>query len=183
MIASFLKSYWKPLAIILSVAGTLWIIHHLGYSSGKRDSETTWQMKWDRRDEADRKTEQEQRQRTTEQNNRLSAAQALAASNYLKGVKDGKASADKTIADYRNANLRLQQRFDGLQCISRSVSDPAGTRSVSNAASSCGLSDADVEFLVRFSQRADNVAKQLAAAQKIIADYRAIINGQNKSKK
>lgn len=183
MIATFLKSYWKPLTILLSVSAALWFVHHLGYSSGKADTNSAWQVKWDKRNEADRKAEQEQRQRTTEQNNRLSAAQALAASNYLKGVQDGKTSADKTIADYRNANLRLQQRFDGLQCISRSVSDPAGTRSVSDAASSCGLSDADVEFLVRFAQRADNVAKQLAAAQQIIANYRAIINGQNKSKK
>lgn len=178
MITALLKTYWKPIAFLSVFIVSLWFVHSIGYSSGNADSNTTWQGKWDKRDEEDRKAEQAQLKKTTEQNKRLSAAQALAASNYLKGVQDGKASADKIIADYRNTNLRLQQRFDGLQCVSRSLSDTARTRSVSEAAITCGLSDRDVEFLVRFSQRADDTARQLVAAQQIIRNWKAITDGQ-----
>lgn len=183
MIAAYLKAYWKPLAAFLLVAGSLWLAHHLGYSSGHDASETAWNAKWSARDAADLKADNEQRQHSTEQSNRLAAAQALAAENYLKGVNDGKAAADRTIADYRNANLRLQKRFDGLQCVSRSVSNTSTAGSVSDAASDCGLSDADVEFLIRFAQHADDTAKQLAAAQQIISEWWLIINGENQPKK
>lgn len=145
---------------------------------GSSWTDSGWQTKWANRNAADQEAENARRKQATEAGNRLSAAQAMAAINYLNGVKDGKASADKTIAGYRATNLRLQKRFDGLQCISRSVSDPARAGSLSDAAGACGLSDADVEFLVRFAQRADDTARQLAAAQQIIRDWKAITDGK-----
>lgn len=148
--------------------------------AGNSWSDSHWQTKWNKRDADDAKAEIAQRQDSTEKANRLAAAQALAATNYLNGVKDGKADADRIISDLRTGNRRLQQRFDGLQCISRAVSDSAPSGSVSDAASRCGLSDADVQFLVRFAERADNVARQLTAAQAIIQNYREILNKQGK---
>lgn len=144
--------------------------------SGSAWTDSNWQKKWSKRDTDDGKAEIAQRQDNTDKSNRLAAAQALAAQNYLDGVKDGKAGADKIIADLRTGNRRLQQRFDGLQCVARAVSDSAASGSVSDAASGCGLSNSDVEFLVRFAERADNVARQLIAAQQIILKYQRILN-------
>lgn len=49
--------YWKPLAALLLVAGSLWLAHHTGYSSGYSSgydkADTAWQGKWDKRDLAD----------------------------------------------------------------------------------------------------------------------------------
>lgn len=53
MIAAYLKAYWKPLAAFLLVAGSLWLAHHLGYSSGYGASDTVWSDKWAKRDKAD----------------------------------------------------------------------------------------------------------------------------------
>lgn len=145
---------------------------------GSAWTDSNWQTEWSKRDTDDGKAEIAQRQDSTEKSNRLAAAQALAATNYLNGVKDGKADADRIIADLRTGNRRLQQRFDGLQCVSRTVSGSSSAGSVSDAASGCGLSDTDVQFLVRFAERADNVARQLTAAQVIIRKYQVILSEQ-----
>lgn len=170
----------------LKIVGPIAAVIVFGLVCAWRGSEWTdsnWQTKWSKRDTDDGKAEIAQRQDSTDKSNRLAAAQALAAQNYLNGVKDGKAGADKIIADLRTGNRRLQQRFDGLQCISRTVSSSAAAGSVSDAASDCGLSDTDVEFLVRFAERADNVARQLTAAQQIILRYQSILNQPGKAGK
>ena len=52
-----LKAYWKPLAALLLVVGSLWLAHHTGYSSGYSSgydkADTTWNTKWTARDLAD----------------------------------------------------------------------------------------------------------------------------------
>lgn len=60
------RTYWKPLAALLLVAGSLWLAHHTGYSSGYDKADTAWNDKWNKRDLADLKaakafTEQQRR--------------------------------------------------------------------------------------------------------------------------
>lgn len=64
---AILMAYWKPLAALLLVAGSLWLAHHTGYSSGYDKADTAWQGKWDKRDKDDALA----RQAFTEQQRRI----------------------------------------------------------------------------------------------------------------
>lgn len=64
---ALLKAYWKPLAALLLVAGSLWLAHHAGYSSGYDKADTAWNEKWNKRDLADAQAKQE----FTEQQRRI----------------------------------------------------------------------------------------------------------------
>lgn len=166
---ALLKAYWKPLAALLLVvllcAGSAWMAS--SHTDGK------WQAKWLERDLADKQAELNARKDATEKSNRLAAAQEQAAQAYEKGKQDAQNEANATIAAYRAGTIRLRSQFT---CFNRSVSNATTSTGVSDAARDCGLSERDVEFLVRFAERADKVAHQLKAAQDIIRADRAVMN-------
>lgn len=166
---ALLKAYWKPLAALLLVAVGVLMILWAGYSIADR----SWQAKWQERDLADAKAELDARKDATEKSNRLAAAQEQAAQAYEKGKQDAENEASATIAAYRAGTVRLRQQFT---CFNRSVSNATTSTGISDAARDCGLSKADVEFLIRFAERADKVAHQLKAAQDIIRADRAVIS-------
>lgn len=166
---ALLKAYWKPLAALLLVAVGVLMVLWAGYSIADR----SWQAKWQERDLADKQAELAARKDATEKSNRLAAAQEQAAQAYEKGKQDAQQEADATIAAYRAGTIRLRSQFT---CFNRSVSNATTSTGVSDAARDCGLSERDVEFLIRFAEQADKVAHQLKAAQDIIMADRAVMN-------
>lgn len=172
-IIAFVKAWWREIAIVLVALVVAASLFMAGYN--KADGQ--WQTKWQARDLADAQEEIAARKEATEKSNRLAAAQEQAAQAYEQGKQDAQKEADFTIAAYRAGTIRLRQRF---ACFNRSMSNATTSASVSDAASVCGLSSTDVEFLIRYAERADQVAHQLKAAQDIIRADRDIINGQQK---
>lgn len=117
MIGAFLKAYWKPLAALLLVVGALWLVHHLGYSSGHAAADSVWQGKWNQRDKDDAAARleftQEQRrielarqasidqiQREADEENRKANAARVAA----------QLAAGRLQSGIENAIAQLQQR-------------------------------------------------------------------------
>lgn len=138
-----------------------------GYWSGYRASSKTWQVKWAEQSaltdraialasEGARKDEQQ-------------AAENAAAIDkaYQQGAAHAKATADRIIADLHTGNLKLRQSFTCTISAVDVSSTNSATR-ISDAASTCGLNTADAAFLIRFAERADQVALQLRAAQAFI---------------
>lgn len=168
---ALLRTYWKPLAALLLVvslcAGSAWLAS--SHTDGK------WQTRWQARDLSDAQAEIAARKVATEKSNRLAAAQEQAAQAYEQGKQHAQNEADATIAAYRAGSIRLRAQFT---CFNSSVSNTTTSTGISDAARDCGLSERDVSNLVRLSQRANEVAEQLKAAQDIIRADRAIINGE-----
>lgn len=168
-IIAFVKAYWRVIAGMLVAFLVAAMLVLYGYNK----ADAAWQTKWQARDLDDVQAELAARKDATEKSNRLAAAQEQAAQAYEKGKQDAQQEAESTIAAYRAGTIRLRSQFT---CFNRSMSNATTSASVRDAASGCGLSETDVEFLVRFAERADKVAHQLRAAQDIIRADRDIIN-------
>lgn len=93
---------------------------------------------------------------------------ALIETAHLKDKKDEKAEADRLIAGYRNDVYRLRKRFTSDACGVSDVSRSATAPGQRDGASTFGLQDADVEFLIRFASGADQVADTLRACQAVL---------------
>jgi hypothetical protein len=106
---------------------------------------------------------------------RVAEAAALDA-QYQKELKDAQDTADHTIADLRAGTLSVRKR---LTCASTGLSGtgtgttPGTSASVADAGAAGGLQDADVEFLLREAERADEVTLQLQALQALVRSERA----------
>lgn len=160
-----MKTATETLIALAVVAGV--------FLSGYQYSNHTWQAKWSERDAADAKAKSAALIEAADKNSRIAALQDEAAQAYEKGKQDAQNEANATIAAYRAGTIRLRSQFT---CFNRSVSNATTSTGISDAARDCGLSKADVEFLVRFAERADKVAHQLKAAQDIIRADRAVMN-------
>lgn len=113
-----------------------------------------WTRKWQARDLADsHEREKNARERADIEHNWANQFASIQ-SWYQQELENNRAEADKTIAAYRAGNLKLRQQFT---CVGQSVSDSSTPGQVSDAARDCGLQERDVEFLVRFAERAQAV--------------------------
>lgn len=133
---ALLKAYWKPLAALLLVAGSLWLAHHAGYSSGYDKADTAWNDKWTKRDLADLQAKQE----FTEQQRRIELQRQGA-------IDDIQAQAEKDIATaQRNAAIaaaeskRLQDGIaDAITRLQADSSNPSATIGSKTRASTSSL--------------------------------------------
>lgn len=80
-------------------------------------------------------------------------------------LQSAKKDYERTIADIRAGNRKLRERFT---CPVPSPAQPTG--SVDHAEEGTGLQKEDGEFLVSESERADEVVRQLTAAQEVIEE-------------
>lgn len=80
-------------------------------------------------------------------------------------LESAKKDYNRTIADLRAGNLQLRKRFT---CSTPSAAQPSG--GVDNAEEGSGLQKEDGEFLVSEAERADEVVRQLTAAQEVIEE-------------
>ncbi|GEM_PF-1048847 len=120
MISAFIRAYWKPLAALLLVAGGLWLVHHLGYSSGQSNANHAWQDKWDKRDKADAESRlvfsQEQRRTELARQAAIDKLQREADEENRKANADrisAQRSADRLQLGIVEAITQLQQRRGG----------------------------------------------------------------------
>lgn len=163
-----LLPYLAGAAIVLAaVSGLLW----MGYRHGVTTTDNAWQSRWDKQaaDLAIARADAEHLARQAERNSAL--AMAAIDKAYQQGKTDGKAQADRTIADLRNGNARLRERFT-CPPAGNDMPDTAGTTGSSDAGEARGLQRDDAEFLIRYAERADEVVHQLQACQAIIQQDR-----------
>lgn len=86
---------------------------------------------------------------------------------YERGKTDGKAAADHVLAGVADGTYVLRDKF---RCPAPGgAGAPAASAGGGDGAQGAVLSDADVQFLVRFAAEADDAVRQLAAAQAVIA--------------
>lgn len=94
---------------------------------------------------------------------------AAAGEQFEKDKRNAQIISERTIAGLRDGTLRLRDKFAAYERrTSTGVSDTGTSTSQRDAASSIGLQTEDVEFLVRFASRADEVADQLRACQAVV---------------
>lgn len=163
-----LLPYLAGAAIVLAVvSGLLW----MGYRHGVTTTDNAWQSRWDKQaaDLAIARADAERLARQAERNSAL--AMAAIDKAYQQGQADGKAQADRTIADLRSGNARLRERFT-CPPAGNDMPDPTGTTGRSDAGEARGLQRDDAEFLIRYAERADEVVRQLQACQAIIQQDR-----------
>ena len=99
-------------------------------------------------------------------------AQAEIEAAMLERMKQQAEYANNIIDDLRDGNVRLREQFRVKTC--PSVSGSTGSTGGSDAASTGGLSEEAVGFLIREAGRADTLAEQLKAAQEVIKQDRII---------
>jgi hypothetical protein len=101
---------------------------------------------------------------------------------YQKELSDAKANADSTLAAYKSNTLQLRGRLTCARTSSVPLATaPSTSASSVDAASASGLQSADVEFLVRDAERADQYAKQVKALQDVVSRDRAgVVPGASK---
>ena len=91
---------------------------------------------------------------------------------YQRGLEDGKAAADKLLADRDAGAIRLRDKF---RCPARVPGEP-GAAGGGDGGEGAILSRADQDFLVRLAEEADRNTRQLAACQAVV---RALTDGQH----
>lgn len=104
--------------------------------------------------------------------------QAEIETDLLKRNEDAQATADRTIADLRAGTIRLRHDLTSAQCAIASVSDIATGTAQRDATCTGGLRPDDAAFLIRFADRADAIARQLQAAQRVIDNDRLMCGGR-----
>lgn len=114
---------------------------------------------------------------TRDKEQQAARAQASIETAYLQGQKDAQANTDRTIADLRAGNIRLRNELASAQCAIDGVSTIASGAGQRHAACSGGLREEHARFLIHFADRADQVARQLQAAQEVIVNDRLICAG------
>ena len=98
---------------------------------------------------------------------------------YLEKIKELQHNETTLIDEYRANNLSLRDSLKAKKC--PDVSIVADSTVSHHAATTGGLHDTDVEFLIRYAARADAVAEQLKSAQALIKQDRELCNGQTET--
>ena len=98
---------------------------------------------------------------------------------YLENIKELQHNEANLIDEYRANNLSLRDSLKAKKC--PDVSIVTDSTVSHHAATTGGLHDTDVEFLIRYAARADAVAEQLKSAQALIQQDRELCNGQTET--
>lgn len=134
-----------------------------------------WSAKWSARDLVDQKAQADRAAANLVKQHDDAIAMADIDAKHQQEIAEIQKNANNTIASYRAGDLKLRQRFT---CAARRVSEATTSAAVRDAATGCGLSETDVEFLVRFGERADVITRQLDEAQAIIRRWYKSVNGE-----
>lgn len=124
-----------------------------------------WTIKWQNRDLDDANTKAKYAQEKSDIEHDWASKFASIQSWYQQELEDNRNEAENTIAAYRNGNLRLRAQFT---CLNKSVSDAASPGQVADAGRKCGLQSGDVEFLIRYAERAQAIVIKYNKAVKAL---------------
>lgn len=134
-----------------------------------------WSAKWSARDLSDQKAQADRAAANLSKLHDDAIAMADIDAKHQQEIAEIQKNANNTIASYRAGDLKLRAQFT---CAARGMSEAATASDIRDAATRCGLSEADVEFLVRFGERADVITRQLAESQAIIRRWYKSVNGE-----
>lgn len=160
----------------LAAFGAAFVVLFAAYSFGQGAKDAEWQSKWDKQaaELSKARADATDKARTLEGQ----SAQAMQSIDkaYQQGKDDAQTTYDRTIADRDSGAISLRERFT---CTTTAASVPKASTSTSqrDAASARGLQRADEEFFVREAKRADDYARQLMAAQKVIISMQSTCQG------
>ena len=93
---------------------------------------------------------------------------------HLKEMNDAQQRTERTIANLRAGTVRLRDELASAECAIAGVSSIAAGTGQRDAACTGGLRPEHAEFLIFFADRADQVARQLQAAQVVIRADRLV---------
>lgn len=123
-----------------------------------------WKDKWLERDAADLRAQvrasQADAKNYADWAEKFAAVSAKSAANE----KRRESTYEKTMADYRAGNKRLREQFT---CY-RDMSQNAASGRPVDGARNCGLSDADVEFLVRTGREGNRLRDKVSELQAVV---------------
>ncbi|QHJ82299.1 MAG: hypothetical protein [Caudoviricetes sp.] len=134
-----------------------------------------WSAKWSARDLSDQKAQADRAVANLSKLHDDAIAMADIDAKHQQEIAEIQKNANNTIASYRAGDLKLRAQFT---CAARGMSEATTSSGVRDAATRCGLSDADVENFVRLAERADVITRQLAEAQSVIRRYYKSVNGE-----
>lgn len=150
-----------------------WCCYDYGYNSAQSEQIQTYEKQLeDLKTQADNALNRER--------NSYKKQEQLEA-KYLEKIKELQHNETTLIDEYRANNLSLRDSLKAKKC--PDVSIVADSTVSHHAATTGGLHDTDVEFLIRYAARADAVAEQLKSAQALIQQDRALCNGQTELSK
>ncbi|WP_171496115.1 lysis system i-spanin subunit Rz [Acinetobacter ursingii] len=162
----------KLIGAITAICFTLFLVwcgYDYGYNKAKSEQISSYQQQI---------KQLETKLKTAVDNERNAyAKQEQIEAKYLDKIEEIKHNETLLIDQYRAGTISLRDSLKPKQC--PNVSTVASTTSNSDAGTTGGLLDTDVELLVRFAAKADAVAEQLATAQQIIREDRELCNGSN----
>ncbi len=163
---------FRLIIAITSICFTMFLIwcgYDYGYNKAKSEQISSYQQQI---------KQLETKLKTAVDNERNAyAKQERIEAKYLDKIEEIKHNETLLIDQYRAGTISLRDSLKPKQC--PDVSTVASTTSNSDADTTGGLLDTDVELLVRLAAKADAVAEQLATAQQIIREDRELCNGSN----
>lgn len=138
-------------------------MYHVGYGAGYDKSYSIAQKA-----NYERALEQIRTKDTLEAIEREKNAQiAKITTSYNEALRNDKQKFDDIISGYERGELRLRERFEG--CNKELPHSDSTGRDIEEKTS--GLQSRDVEFLIRFSERADETALALDACQGVLSKF------------
>lgn len=143
---------WVKAIALLAIFGA-------GITVGHSYTDAIWAKKWAERNaaESDASRVASENAREVEHNDQAVASDA--AEQHRKGEQDGKATTDGTITGLHDGTVRVRERFTCPPTPPAPKADPAP--SVVADPGRGGLRGSDAEFLVRFADQCDSVAREL----------------------
>lgn len=180
------------IAGVLAFLGLMWGVIHAwhsytagldkaGYDRGVAETTAAFQKRDNAQLQAALAAKDAAEMRAAKLEQDAATAQSNASKAYAKGVKDGKAATDARIADIHSGKLGLRDPGSKAGACPPSSSEAGkaetnGPTSGSDASAGTELSGQASEFLLNLTGEADEVVKQLAAAQAVIVLDRALCN-------
>jgi hypothetical protein len=157
-------------------------LDRIGYDRGVAETTAAYQKRDNVALQAALAAQQRAEVRADQAERDAAAAQSVASSNYLKGVDDGRKKTAALVAAAHAGELRLRDpgARSGSSAACPPATGPASTASApagGDGAAGGELSAAAGEFLLSLAGEADDLARQLAAAQAVIVSDRALCNG------
>lgn len=155
--------------MLLVITGFSWLSYDYGYKRAKVQQIQSYQ---------DQVKQLEQKITAGLERERLAHdKQEQISATYLEQQKEIRTNAAHTISEYRAHTISLRDSLKSKQCPAN-LSNATDSASSNHAETTGGLLDTDVEFLIQEARRADEVTKQLDAAQQLIEQDRAVCNGR-----
>lgn len=155
----FLVRYWK---VLVAVAAGAWL-YSVGLSSGRTEVQHRWDLY--KLDVAAETIKQQADFRRREHQLQLKVWEV--GDELDRKLRAVRSEADTVLADVRNDNLQLRDKFRGC---TRRVSEARSPTPVDDGTGNSGLSDEDQRVVIRLAERADKTVAKLTACQKYVTE-------------